>query len=156
MQTIKVIKAQLSDAPVITMLVEQLLIELAPETINKLADMSLDKVTETLMQSHKIEAFLAYQGESPIGVITLHQCAAIYAGGIFGEISELYVKPQYRSLKVGEKLINEAVQYAKSQNWQRIEVGTPPPNDSPRTLQFYEQAGFKATGTRMRYLVSKK
>ncbi len=108
------------------------------------------------MESHKIEVFLAYEADSAIGVVTLHECAAIYAGGIFGEISELYVMSQYRSMKVGEMLINEAIQYAKSKNWQRIEVGTPPPNDSPRTLQFYQQAGFKATGTRMRYLVSKK
>ena len=28
-----------------------------------------------------------------VGVITLNECAAIYAGGRFGEIPELYVEP---------------------------------------------------------------
>ncbi len=48
-----------------------------------------------------------------IGVITLHECAAIYAGGIFGEISELYVKPEFSSLKVGELLLASAIEYGK-------------------------------------------
>ncbi len=51
MQTIKIIKAQLSDAQIIAQLVEQLLIELAPETANKLAAMSLEKVISARLET---------------------------------------------------------------------------------------------------------
>jgi GNAT superfamily N-acetyltransferase len=153
MQGITIIKAQLEDAQQVAQLVGKLLIELAPNSASEIVTMELVEVSQTLMAKEKLHAYLAYQGDSVIGVITMHECAAIYAGGIFGEISELYVEPQYRSLKIGDMLVNAAVEFAKKMHWQRIEVGTPPPEGSPRTLQFYERKGFKATGTRMRYLV---
>ena len=44
-----------------------------------------------------------------VGVVTLNECAAIYSGGRFGEISELYVVPDYRSKGVGAMLMEAAV-----------------------------------------------
>jgi GNAT superfamily N-acetyltransferase len=134
-------------------LVKELLIELAPHTAEDLEQMKLDEIAKTLLSSSKIFAFLAKHNDENIGVITLHECAAIYAGGIFGEISELYVKPEYRSLKVGERLLESAFEKGRALGWKRIEVGSPASNKSPRTIQFYEGKGFKNTGSRLQCLL---
>jgi ribosomal protein S18 acetylase RimI-like enzyme len=84
---------------------------------------------------------------------TLHECAAIYAGGVFGEISELYVKPECRSLKVGELLLTTVIEFGKTREWKRLEVGSPSSDDSPRTFNFYEKQGFQCTGARLRFLI---
>ena len=154
MQAIKIIKAQLSDAQVVAQLVEKLLIELEPSAAGGVTQKELTQITQALMTKDKIQAYLAYQGDNSVGVITLHECAAIYAGGIFGEISELYVAPEYRSLKIGDQLINEAKEYGRKNNWQRLEVGTPSADGDSRTAKFYERQGFNVTGLRMRCLIN--
>lgn len=153
MQNIEIIAASNTDAQDVAKLVTKLLIELAPNSEQDIANMHLDKVAQSLIDSAKIWAFLAKSDGASIGVITLHECAAIYSGGVFGEISELYVKPEFRAFKVGEKLLEAAVSKAKARNWQRLEVGTPPPETSPRTINFYENRGFKCTGSRLRRLI---
>lgn len=81
------------------------------------------------------------------------ECAAIYAGGVFGEISELYVRPEYRSSEIGGLLLSSALEKARELKWKRLEVGSPPPNENPRTIKFYEKKGFKCTGSRLRCLL---
>lgn len=154
MQQITIQQAQTSDATLVAEQVTKLLIELEPEIADELARSSLEKVTKTLLQREKIVAFLAYQANAVVGVLTLHECAAIYAGGVFGEISELYVAPDYRSLKIGDALISAAKEYASNNHWQRLEVGTPSADSSSRTAKFYEGQGFKVTGLRMRCLIN--
>jgi len=146
----EVIESQFKD---VSDLVKELLIELEPGGAEKLENMKLDEVTKKLLSSSKIFAFLAKHNDENIGVITLHECAAIYAGGIFGEISELYVRPEYRSSKIGELLLESAFEKGRMLGWKRLEVGSPPVNKSPRTIQFYEGKGFKITGSRLRYLL---
>lgn len=134
-------------------LVKDLLIELEPSAIDEIENARLDLVTQNLLDSSKIWAFLAKSNNENVGVITLHECAAIYAGGVFGEISELYVKPEFRSSNIGELLLNSALEKGNELGWKRLEVGSPPPNESPRTIKFYENKGFKCTGSRLRRLI---
>ena len=70
-----------------------------------------------------IVALVAYDTKISIGVLTLHECAAIYAGGKFDEISELSVEPQYRSKGAGRKLPEAASNEARSRCWKRIDAG---------------------------------
>lgn len=153
MHNIKVVEAFERHFQDVSKLVKNLLVELEPSTAQKLQSTHLDQITQTLLSSKKIWAFLAQHDDINIGVITLHECAAIYAGGVFGEISELYVKPEYRSSKIGDLLIRAAIEKGKSLGWQRLEVGSPSPNESPRTFKFYQNKGFKCTGSRLRYLL---
>ena len=134
-------------------LVKDLLIELEPSARDEIENTRLDLVTKNLLDSSKIWAFLAKSNNESVGVITLHECAAIYAGGVFGEISELYVKPEFRSSNIGEILLNSALEKGNKLGWKRLEVGSPPPNQSPRTIKFYENKGFKCTGSRLRRLL---
>jgi len=154
MENIQVVEASARDFETVSSLVQALLLELEPDAADEIRSMGIAQITDGLLKSSKISAFLALCGNQPIGVITLHECAAIYAGGVFGEISELYVKPEYRSLKVGALLLNSALEKGKALGWARLEVGSPPPNESPRTMQFYETNGFKCTGSRLRWLIA--
>lgn len=153
MKNVKIFEARECDYKLVSALVTQLLLELEPAAVNEIRPMELGKTTQELLASSKIWAFIATVDEEPIGVITLHECAAIYAGGVFGEISELYVKPEHRSLKVGQLLLNAALEAGKGKGWKRLEVGSPPPDESPRTIEFYEKQGFKCTGSRLRCLI---
>ena len=153
MKNIKVIEATDNDFYDVSELVTNLLVELEPSAEAEIESMDLDRIARTLLTSSKIWAFLAKYDEKTIGVITLHECAAIYAGGVFGEISELYVKPEYRSLKIGDLLLNSAIDKGRELGWKRLEVGSPPPSESPRTFKFYEDKGFKCTGSRLRCMI---
>ncbi|MFT5504093.1 MAG: GNAT superfamily N-acetyltransferase [Gammaproteobacteria bacterium] len=53
-------------------------------------------------------SFLAHFDNKVVGMINIIECSAVYAGGKFGEITELYLEPEYRSAQIGEKLIEKA------------------------------------------------
>jgi len=134
-------------------LVKNLLIELEPSAKDEIENAELEQIAQKLLNSSKIWAFLAKYNNENVGVITLHECAAIYAGGVFGEISELYVIPKFRSSNIGELLINSAIEKGNERGWKRLEVGSPPASESPRTIKFYENIGFECTGSRLRRLI---
>jgi GNAT superfamily N-acetyltransferase len=71
-----------------------------------------------------------------VGILTLNECAAIYAGGNFGEISELYVDSSQRSSGVGAKLIDAARQFGIQKGWPEIEVGALPQPEWKRTSNY--------------------
>jgi len=153
MCNIEIVEVTNEQSEDVAKLIEKFLIELEPSAEEDIRNTALNDITKELLTTSKIWAFLAKKDNMNIGLITLHECAAIYAGGVFGEISELYVKPEFRSLKVGELLLSTAIEYGKSRGWKRLEVGSPPLNESPRTFKFYEKQGFQCTGARLRFLI---
>ena len=153
MQNIQVIEVFEQHSKQVADLVTELLLELEPDEADKLQTMRLDQLTRSLLRSSKIRAFIAVHENTSIGVITLHECAAIYAGGVFGEISEFYVKPEYRCEKVGELLLSAAMDKGRELAWKRLEVGSPPAEASGRAIKFYESKGFECTGSRLRCLI---
>lgn len=150
---IEIVEASKDDVIDVTDLIAALLLELEPESKEEIIGMPLASIALNLFDTKKIYAFLAINEGAPIGVITLHECAAIYAGGLFGEISEMYIKPEYRSCAIGKLLIQASIKKAQELNWQRIEVGSPPSETWQKTIKFYENNNFKATGTRLRLLI---
>lgn len=84
-----------------------------------------------------------------VGFIALNACAALYAGGAFGEISEIYVAPEARSTGLGKRLIETAVSFARTQNWPFLEVGAPSLPRWQRTVDFYRRQGFREIGPRL-------
>ncbi len=90
--------------------------------------------------------------EDIVGVLTLVETIALYAGGRIGVINELYVVPAYRSEGVGKMLLDAAKELAEQRGWVRLEVTTPG-EDYPKTLKFYEREGFMAIGPRYKYMV---
>lgn len=81
-----------------------------------------------------------------VGFVALYESHALYAEGSFGTISELYVRPEYRSKNVELSLISQAKSFAISRGWKRLEVTTPPLPQFDKTLAFYEREGFTIAG----------
>ena len=65
-------------------------------------------------------------------------------------ITELYVKPDYRSAGVAPALISAAETLAREKGWLRFEVGAPPKPEWQRTFDFYIKEGFEYVGPRLR------
>ena len=106
-----------------------------------------------LLTDGLVTGVIAYDRGRPVGVLMLNECAAIYAGGRFGEITELYVAPEYRSRGIAPRLIEEAKIIASERGWVRLEVGAPDQPAWSRTLAFYLREGFENVGPRLRLLV---
>lgn len=145
-------RATLADAEAVASMVGELLSEIM-EAIGFLAfDVAFEETAERLLnflETGRYVVFVAIDGyEEPVGFIALYESCALYAGGVFGAIPELYVLPECRSLGVGRGLLDAAVQFGKSRGWTRLEVTTPPLPEFDRTLAFYEQEGFEVTGGR--------
>lgn len=159
MQHIHIYRANSQHSKQIDNLLKALFLELDPTMAQDIAKMDIDKTANALFAANKIWVFLATVGATadscnenePIAILTLHECAALYAGGIFGEISELYVKPEYRSLNIGAQLIDNAIKHARTKQWKRLEVGSPPIETSQRTINFYQKQGFTSTGLRLKH-----
>lgn len=88
----------------------------------------------------------------PVGILTLVESLALYAGGRIGVINELYVAPDYRSEGVGKMLLDEAKDLAETRGWVRLEVTTPG-EDYAKTLRFYEREGFMPIGPRYKCML---
>lgn len=83
-----------------------------------------------------------------IGFVAAYEGHALYAAGAFGVISELFVRPAYRSQGVGAMLVRAVREFGRERGWARIEVTTPPLPQFDRTVAFYGKQGFNVTGGR--------
>ena len=136
-------------------LVHRLLCELAPERKAEFErQVFVKRARKLLGMSDRVWAFLALKnGQSPIGVILLNECASIYAGGFFGEITELYIDPEHRSQGVAPRLVEATMELARQRGWGRIEVGAPDVPRWQRTVDFYLKEGFVEVGPRLKKLI---
>ncbi|MBC8452915.1 MAG: GNAT family N-acetyltransferase, partial [Chloroflexi bacterium] len=69
--------------------------------------------------------------------------------GKYAIIQEMYVAPEFRSDKVGAKLIEAANSFAREAECPIVELSTPP--NGERAENFYREVGFGQVGVRMRY-----
>lgn len=130
-------------------LVFELLSELFPE-IGYRRDACIEAAETLLKDGNNVWSFLASTHDGrDVGVVTLNECAAIYAGGRFGEISELYVALEYRSKGVGARLIAAAAAFGRDRGWPGLEVGAPSVPAGQRTVDFYLRHGFEEVGPRL-------
>ena len=103
----------------------------------------------TWLSNGSYTVFLACSDRNEVmGFLAVYESYALYAEGAFGTIPELYVRPRFRSLGVGGRLLAEARQFAMSRGWTRLEVTTPPLPQFERTLAFYERHNFSISGGR--------
>lgn len=112
------------------------------------------KATETRarewIREGKSMAWLAHDPDRRAisGFVALYPSYALYAEGAFGTISELYVRPAYRSQTIGAALLDAVIQAARARGWTRLEVTTPPLPLFERTYRFYKRQGFTISGGR--------
>ena len=99
----------------------------------------------------RFSALMATSGSGKVvGMMTVMESFAIYAGGKYGIIDEMYVAPNSRSQGISQKLITALIEYAGQRKWQRIDVTAPPEEKWKRTIAFYEREGFVFTGPKLR------
>ncbi|KAH3758126.1 GNAT family N-acetyltransferase [Pelomyxa schiedti] len=140
-------------------MVRALLVELGPEAED--ADKATPDPAMMMRQYHlrcasgQHIALLAFVPgkEEPVGVLTLSECFAIYAGGNYGIINEMYVAPAYRCRKVGDALVQRAIAYAQSRLWSRVDVTAPEDPAWVRTRAFYERLGFGFAGPKLKIVI---
>ena len=146
-------KATYKDAPIIADLIAKLLID-----FNKISgrnfnvDMEfLESATNKLIVRDNYAAFIAYgETNEPIGLITVAEAFAVYNGGDYGVITELYVDRNHRSKGIGKLLLKSVFNFSKTRHWKKIEVGAPKADEWPRTLEFYQGNGFSLKGPKLR------
>jgi len=141
--------AAVADAPTVGLLVSSLLRELDPDGSVDLRSVIV-QAQRMLGMSDRVWGWLALKSGLAIGVIMLNECAAIYANGLFGEITELYVQPANRSCGVAASLVNAAVDFGRRKGWGRLEVGAPDQPRWSRTRKFYLEEGFVEVGPRLK------
>lgn len=150
--SIEICLAKPQDADAVFTLLFALLKELYPHDPLYTAE-NLKQATQKMLNYQGYWLLVAYDGQTPIGVVALNECAAIYALGEFGEITELYVLPDYRSARVGAKLVEAAQSFARTKQWSMLEVGAPDQPKWDKTLNFYLQIGFRVVGPRLYQLL---
>jgi GNAT superfamily N-acetyltransferase len=160
MNAVRIDIAQEHEIETVLALVEELLAELGEEG-QEFAAVDRDRlerdVRRNLASSGSWGRFiplLATDDEGmPLGVLTLSEGFAIYAGGAYGVIDEMYVRPPYRSQGIGTRLVEEAMTIARCRRWFRVDVTAPEGDDEAPAVRFYEKMGFEFTGKKLCRLV---
>lgn len=104
------------------------------------------------LSKERFVAFVAIaENGEVLGMITVAESFAIYAGGCYGAINELYVPPKHRNKNVGKMLVETAKDYGRDRGWKRLVVTAPPGDKWQRTVNFYLREGFTHTGPKLRF-----
>ena len=147
---VEIVRAGAADRETVLVLVERLLRELEDEPEEFLRIDRAKILRDLEAAGERFAAFLAVEGEGPVGVLTLTETFAIYAGGRFGVIDEMYVEAGHRGEGIGRRLIEAAVGFGHERGWIRIDVTAPSGPRWERTVRFYEEQGFVFTGPKLR------
>ncbi|MFM0045628.1 GNAT family N-acetyltransferase [Paraburkholderia sediminicola] len=107
-------------------------------------------VERVLQDTERSFGYLAFDDQDPVGILLMTDGVAIFAGGAFGQITELYVTPEFRSKGIAAMLMHQAADFGRSRGWRRLDVGAPHQPRWHRTLGFYLSEGFVEVGPRLR------
>lgn len=81
------------------------------------------------------ELLVAVDGKNVLGMIAYHRLSDIYC-----EMKRLYVKPEYRGMKLGESLITEIIRHAKQAGYREMVLDTIVSLQS--AIHLYKKLGF--------------
>lgn len=101
-------------------------------------------------------AFLSQDEARLVGLVTLAESFAAFAGGPYLIMGELWVDEEYRSRGVGTQLIRHCEHFSVDHGYGRIDVSAPPDSRWDRTYAFYQTNGFVPTGRKLKLLCSAK
>lgn len=91
--------------------------------------------------NNKDVIFLVYRKEKVLGFLSFYVHHYLHHHKDTGEIVELVVSPEYRGLRIGDRLIKEIESIARSLNLEQIELSTS--TYRLKAHQFYEKHGYE-------------
>lgn len=147
---VNITKATAEEFETVLIWVQKLLDELGDES-DEFDIINKEKVLQDIVSNRdRFIAFFAREDTAIIGVLTLMESFAIYAGGFYGVIDEMYIAPDFRSQGIGELMLEAVKEFGRQKGWARIDVTAPPEKKWARTVRFYEKNGFEFTGPKLR------
>jgi PhnO protein len=116
--------------------------------INELEDEIMDvqiqkKIFTQNLSNPDIVYLLAFSDGKSIGFLSLHIQNLLHHGAPIGEIQEMYVSKEARSLGVGKLLVDEIKRIAKQRQIPQLEVTSGFKREDAH--RFYEREGFAHT-----------
>lgn len=157
MNNYTIIKASIKDSGLLAKLICELLKDFNQRSGSNfvIESAKIETTCKDLLPRDNFAGFIARDNRTneAVGMITIAQATAIYNGGDFGVITELYVDRNIRSNGIGKLLIESAIGFARTMNWKKVEVGAPSKDDWPRTIEFYKKNGFEEKGPKLRIAI---
>ncbi|MGF1735768.1 N-acetyltransferase family protein [Photobacterium satsumensis] len=139
-----------SDSPQIGTMIYQMECELWGDDVEQLCLQTFIETSTELMKDDRYWVFKAVDANRDmVGLLTVGQNAAIFAGGYFGEIMEVYISQDLRSKGVGAALVEHAKAFSIAKGWKYLAVGAPSQPAWKKTLQFYLKCGFTEVGPKL-------
>lgn len=148
---IQIRRADTYEVPIVAALVMELTAEISLKSDGTKFQQDLVLTTGLCvdwMRDNRYRVLLAYVGDEPVGVVTIAETYALYAGGQIGIIQECFVAASYRGRGVGRELIQAALAIGAELGWPCVELCTPPLPEFKQTIDFYQQHGFVPVGGR--------
>ena len=93
------------------------------------------------IQNSESVVFLAYDGTRALGFVQLYPSFSSVSTNRLWILNDLYIIPESRGLRVGERLIERALQLARDSNAKGVQLETAHTNLSGQKL--YERLGFE-------------
>ncbi|GGF28080.1 GNAT family N-acetyltransferase [Flavobacterium limi] len=150
MNAYKINKATAKDSGLISELICELLKDFNQQSgSNFVIDASkIEDTCKELLPRENFAGFIAIDSRTnqTAGMITIAQGTAIYNGGDFGVITELYVDRNIRSKGIGKLLIQSALEFARTKNWKKVEVGAPAKSNGQEPLNSTRRMDLRKKG----------
>lgn len=141
--------ANIHSIDTITQLLKDLYVELGDE--NESVNFLSPEFIQHMLESKNTEVYLAYNhNRETVGLVSLTESQAFYAGGKYGVIDEMYIVPGFRSNNIGSQILSDIKHLAKQKGWKRLDVTAPTEDRWVRTIDFYKRNGFEFTGPKLK------
>ncbi len=138
-------KAERGDADMVAFLVHQLIEESFNGKDNP-DPRQIQESAEKLLKNNNSHAIIAFDDDTPVGVMTIIEAVAVHARGKFAIIMEFFVLPQARSKGVGWKMVQYAENMAQKNGWHWLELCVPQGGDKEEAEAFFVRNGFQNMG----------
>lgn len=99
------------------------------------------------IQSLNISYFLAEQSGKAIGMVSCHIQPLLHHAALVSEIQEMYVKPEYRSQRIGKVLMDHVTAFAKGEGAIQMEVTSRATREQAH--RFYERERFEKSHVKL-------
>lgn len=107
-----------------------------------LSSKKIDSLFQAVKSGSQVRLFVAEEQNQIVGYAVFIKAFSVEFFGIYGEIDEIYVEPQFRNKGIGTAFIKFIENLARSQNCQALYTVATPKNKKAQIL--YEKLGFSA------------